>query len=61
MKKYLPLCVIAIIAANGMGSPAWADDNKIVTGMKKVGSAIVWPFKKVGQGLKAVGKKLTGK
>lgn len=61
MKKYFPMCLMVIIAANSTGSPAWADDNKLVAGVKKVGSAIVWPFKKVGQGFKAVGKKLSGK
>lgn len=62
MKKSLALAVI--IAATTAGA-ANADAAKIVdgakTGAKKVGHAIVWPFKKVGQGMKAVGKKVTGK
>ena len=52
------LSVLAISASNGS---AMAADNKVVAGAKKVGSAIAWPFKKVGAGLKAVGKKISGK
>ena len=60
MKKFLRLSVILLIALNSMGTAALADDNKVVAGAKKVGSAVVWPFKRIGQGLKALGKKITG-
>jgi hypothetical protein len=43
---------------------AQAEDSKVKEAGKKVGSAIVWPFKKLGQGLKAMGngaKKMVGK
>ncbi len=63
MKKLMTLlasCVVVVSACNA----ASAADNKLQTGMKKVGTAVVWPFKKVGQGLKAMGngmKKMVGK
>jgi len=62
MKKSLAL---AIIVAATTASAANADAAKVVdgakSGAKKVGHAVVWPFKKMGQGMKAVGKKITGK
>ncbi len=45
-------------------SAAQAEDSKIKEAGKKVGAAIVWPFKAVGKGLKAMGngaKKMVGK
>ena len=51
-----------LIASSGaMAANSSSSDNKVVAGAKKVGSAIVWPFKKMGEGMKAVGKKITGK
>ncbi len=61
MKKYLPVAVVLGIALTNVGSDASAEDGKVVAGAKKVGNAVTWPFKKVGQGLKAVGKKISGK
>jgi hypothetical protein len=62
MKKSLALALI--VAATTAGA-AYADAAKVMdgakSGAKKVGHAVVWPFKKVGQGMKAVGKKVTGK
>lgn len=62
MKKSL---AIALIVAATTAGAAYADGGKIVdgakSGAKKVGHAIAWPFKKVGAGMKAVGKKVTGK
>lgn len=58
MKKVLVavICLLGLTAA-----PAQADDNVIVKGAKKTGAAIVWPFKKIGSGMKAIGKKISGK
>lgn len=61
MKKSLALTLLSVLAISASTGTAMADDNKVVAGAKKVGSAIVWPFKKLGQGLKAVGKKVSGK
>jgi hypothetical protein len=62
MKKSLALALIVVATTAGAAN---ADAAKVVdgakAGAKKVGLAIVWPFKKVGQGMKAVGKKVTGK
>ncbi len=61
MNKSVALTLLStIVLASSTGS-AVAADNKVVAGAKKVGTAIVWPFKKVGEGMKAVGKKVTGK
>ncbi len=61
MKKSLALMLLSVLAISASTGAAMADDNKVVAGAKKIGSAIVWPFKKLGQGLKAAGKKVTGK
>jgi hypothetical protein len=62
MNKSLALALIVVATTAGVAS---ADGGKIVdgakSGAKKVGHAVVWPFKKMGQGMKAVGKKVTGK
>jgi putative cell wall-binding protein len=63
MKKYLTLLSASIVLLSSANA-AFAADNKMQEGAKKVGSAIVWPFKKMGQGLKAMGngmKKMVGK
>lgn len=56
----LALAAVVVMSAAST-SAAVAADNKVVAGAKKVGVAIVWPFKKIGEGMKAVGKKVTGK
>ena len=61
MKKSLALGLLSVLAISASTGAAWADDNKVVAGAKKVGTVIVWPFKKLGQGLKAVKDKVTGK
>lgn len=62
MNKSLALALIVVAATAGAAS---ADGGKIVdgakSGAKKVGHAIAWPFKKIGHGMKAVGKKVSGK
>lgn len=63
MKKNFALG-LAVALAVSSASAASAEDSKIKAGAKKVGGAIAWPFKKVGQGLKAMGngaKKMVGK
>jgi len=63
MKTIMSLLSVAVVIASCCNS-ASAEDSKLKTGVKKVGTAIVWPFKKVGQGLVAMGhgaKKLVGK
>ncbi len=61
MKKYAALLlVMAVTSATFAPAALAADDGPV----KKMGNAIVWPFKKMGQGLKAMGngaKKLVGK
>jgi hypothetical protein len=61
MKKSVALAVLSVIVLSASTGAANAADNKVVAGAKKVGVAIVWPFKKIGEGMKAVGKKVTGK
>ena len=63
MNKSLAIALLSVsLLSLGTGCMAAnSSDNKVVTGAKKMGQAIVWPFKKVGQGMKAVGKKVTGK
>lgn len=51
MKKYAALVVVLAVASTAFAPAQAADDSPV----KKVGNAIVWPFKKMGQGLKAVG------
>ncbi len=63
MKKSLAVGLMIAICSFTV-SAAQAEDSKIKTAGKKVGNAIVWPFKKMGQGLKAMGngaKKMVGK
>lgn len=63
MKNLVTLLSAAVVVLSASNS-AFAADNKLQDGMKKVGSAVVWPFKKMGQGLKAMGngmKKMVGK
>lgn len=52
MKKYAALAIVVAVATTAFAPAAMAADDGP---MKKVGNAIVWPFKKMGQGLKAVG------
>ena len=62
MKKTITLLSAAVIALSVCN--AAQADSKIQNGAKKVGSAVAWPFKKMGQGLKAMGhgmKKMVGK
>ena len=64
MKKSLALTVLSVLvlsATSGAMAANSSNDNKVVAGAKKVGQAIVWPFKKVGAGLKVVGNKMKGK
>jgi hypothetical protein len=61
MKKSLALTLLSVLAITASAGAAQAADNKLKDGAKKVGSAIVWPFKKMGEGIKAVGKKISGK
>lgn len=61
MKKSVALAMLSVLVLAASTGAADAADNKVVAGAKKVGLAIVWPFKKLGEGAKAVGKKVTGK
>jgi len=62
MKKNVALAMLAVLVMSAStGAAMAADDNAAVAGAKKVGTIIVWPFKKIGQGLKAVKEKITGK
>ena len=36
-------------------SPALAGENKLAKGAQKIGQAVIWPVKKLGQGMKAAG------
>lgn len=67
MKKSLAVALVSVfmlsasagaIAANSTNSNS---DNKVVTGCKKVGNAIAWPFKKTWSGMQAGWHKLSGK
>ena len=55
MKRVLSVLLVAGIFF-ACANSASAEDNKVKAGAKKVGSAIVWPFKKMGQGMKAMGE-----
>ncbi|MBX9670968.1 MAG: hypothetical protein K2X93_25470 [Candidatus Obscuribacterales bacterium] len=55
MKKFAALLLVMFVASAASFQPAQAED----TAVSKVGKAIVWPFKKVGQGLKAMGNVAT--
>ena len=62
MKKSLAFALLsAMILSASNGAMAAGSDNKVVAAGKKVGQAIVWPFKKMGEGMKAVGNKIKGK
>ena len=63
MRKSLAIALVSLfmVCASGANAANTSSDNPVVAGAKKVGTAIVWPFKKIGQGMKAVGHKLTGK
>ena len=61
MKKSLTLTMLALLAISTTSTAALSADNKVTCGCKKIGTAIVYPFKKLGAGMKAVGKKVTGK
>ncbi|MDZ4838152.1 MAG: hypothetical protein SGJ27_30585 [Candidatus Melainabacteria bacterium] len=52
MKKYAALMLVIAVASTTFATPVQAADDSAV---KKVGNAITWPFRKVGQGLKAMG------
>ncbi len=58
------LSAALLVLVMGVGNAASAEDCKIKEGAKKVGTAMVWPFKAMGKGLKAMGngaKKMVGK
>ena len=55
------LSVLVLSASSGALAAKTSSGNPVMAGAKKVGFAIVWPFKKVGAGLKAVGHKVSGK
>ncbi len=62
MKKSLALALLSVfVLSTGAMAANSSSDNKVVAGAKKVGLCIVWPFKKLGQGAKAVKEKITGK
>ncbi|HEY9790995.1 MAG TPA: hypothetical protein V6D22_11385 [Candidatus Obscuribacterales bacterium] len=65
MKKSLAIALVSAFVlsatAGAMAANSSNSDNKVVAGAKKVGNAIVWPFKKVGEGTKNAWKKVTGK
>ena len=66
MKKALLLAVSLVTLASltpsfAANTAASSSDNKLVSGAKAVGRGIMWGPKKIGSGLKAVGKKITGK
>jgi hypothetical protein len=63
MKKSLAFALLSVLvlSASSGAMAANTSGNPVVTGAKKVGLAIAWPFKKVGAGLKAVGHKVSGK
>lgn len=63
MKIYMTMLSAALVVLCSCNT-ASAADNAMTNGAKKVGAAIVWPFKQVGKGLKAMGngmKKMVGK
>ena len=64
MKKSLAIALVSafvLSATAGAMAANSSSDNKVVAGAKKVGNAICWPFKKVGEGTKNAWKKVTGK
>jgi len=48
---------LALTIAIGVGAPATAE---VPEGVKKVGNAIAWPFRKLGEGMKSAGSKVKG-
>ena len=62
MKKIVSLSLVGLFAmALAATTPALADDNKVVAGAKAIGKGIMWGPKKLWEGTKAVGKKISGK
>jgi hypothetical protein len=64
MKKSLTIALVAAFVMSAGASAMAANtssDNKVVAAGKKVCTAVCWPFKKLGEGCKAVGSKITGK
>jgi hypothetical protein len=61
--KLKALLVVASIAVAvvALGNQAQAEDGKMKTGAKKVGNAIMWAPRKIGHGMSAGWKKMTGK
>ncbi|HZT34383.1 MAG TPA: hypothetical protein VFA15_00575 [Nitrososphaera sp.] len=51
----------ACLPADAQTKPAGSNDNKVVAGAKAVGRGIMWGPKKLWGGMKAVGKKVSGK
>ncbi len=63
MKKVLGIVSVGLIVLSTV-SPALADDNAFQKAGKGIVTVVVWPFKMLGNGLKALGngaKKLVGK
>lgn len=63
LMKIKSLLVIAAIAISmlSVAGQAQAEDNKFKAGAKKVGNAIMWAPRKIGHGISAGWKKMTGK
>ena len=65
MKKSLAIALVSAFvltaSAGAMAANSNNSDNKVVAAGKKVCTAVCWPFKKIGEGCKAVGHKITGK
>ena len=63
MRKALNIVLIGLVVLATVG-PVQADDNAAQKAGKAVVNVVVWPFKMLGNGLKALGngtKKLFGK
>ena len=65
MKKSLAIALVSAFVmtagAGAMAANSSSGDNKVQACGKKVCSAVCWPFKKIGEGMKAVKNKVTGK
>lgn len=62
MKKIVSLSLMGLFVVSVMSaSPTFAADNKVVAGAKAVGKGIMWGPKKLWEGTKALGKKISGK
>ncbi len=67
MKKSFAVALVSVImlsataGAMAANSTSNNNDNKVVTGAKKVGNAIAWPFKTGWNGMKAGWHKISGK